>query len=325
MVVGMILDCQGRPVCCEMWPGNTTDVKTLIPIVDRLKRRFAIVRVCFVADRGMISQETVAELEKRNMDYILGARMRAQKEVSENVLTQAGSYDEITPERRVKKDPSPLKVKEVWVDKRRYVVCRNEEEARKDAHDREAIVTSLREALLQGAKSLVGNKGYRRYLSSGSEGPVFSIDEARIQADARYDGMWVLRTNTTLPTKDVALTYKQLWMVEEMFRSMKSLLTTRPIWHKCDEAIRGHVFCTYLALVLRKALEDRLEAAGVEVEWAQMIADLNRLSHVDFEKDGKRFRIRTQTSGCAGKVLQAVGVAVPSSVRLLAETPETAL
>jgi len=325
MVVGMILDGQGRPVCCEMWPGNTTDVKTLIPIVDRLKRRFAIVRVCFIADRGMISKETVAELEERNMEYILGARMRAQKEVSENVLTQAGSYDEITPERRVKKDPSPLKVKEVWVDKRRYVVCRNEEEARKDAHDREAIVTSLREALLQGAKSLVGNKGYRRYLSSGSEGPVFSIDEARIQADARYDGMWVLRTNTTLPTKDVALTYKQLWMVEEMFRSMKSLLTTRPIWHKCDETIRGHVFCTYLALVLRKALEDRLEAAGVEVEWAQMIADLNRLSHVDFEKDGKRFRIRTQTSGCAGKVLQAVGVAVPSSVRLLAETPETAL
>ena len=85
------------------------------------------------------------------------------------------------------------------------------------------------------------------------------------------------------------------------------------------------MFCTYLALVLRKALEDRLEAAGVEVEWEQMIADLNRLSHVDFEKDGKRFRIRTQTSGCAGKVLQAVGVAVPSSVRLLAETPETAL
>jgi len=325
MVVGMILDGQGRPVCCEMWPGNTTDVKTLIPIVDRLKRRFAIVRVCFVADRGMISKETIAELEKRNMEYILGARMRAQKEVSENVLTQPGSYDEITPARRFKKDPSPLKVKEVWVDKRRYVVCRNEEEARKDAHDREAIVTSLREALLQGAKSLVGNKGYRRYLSSDSEGPVFSIDEARIQAEARYDGMWVLRTNTTLPTNEVALTYKQLWMVEEMFRSMKSLLTTRPIWHKCDETIRGHVFCTYLALVLRKALEDRLEAAGVDVEWAQMIADLNRLSHVDFEKDGKRFRIRTQTSGCAGKVLQAVGVAAPPSVRLLAETPETAL
>ena len=79
----------------------------------------------------------------------------------------------------------------------------------------------------------------------------------------RDDGRWVLRTNTTLPAMAVALTYKQLWMVEEMFRSMKSLLTTRPIWHKCDETTRGHVLRTYLALVLREALEDRLEAAGV--------------------------------------------------------------
>ena len=320
MVVGMILDGDGRPVCCEMWPGNTTDVTTLLPVVDRLKRRFGIERICVVADRGMISNKTIAELEKRKLEYILGARMRSQKEVSEEVLTRAGRYHEVTPPRRFKKDPSPLKVKEVWVadevSERRYVVCRNEEEVRKDAHDREAIVAALREALRHGDKSLVGNKGYRRYLRT--IGPAFSVDEARITEEARYDGTWVLRTNTTLPTKDVALTYKRLWMVEEMFRSMKSLLTTRPIWHKCDETIRGHVFCTYLALVMRKALEDRLEAAGIDEAWARVLADLDRLTHVDVEKDGKRFRIRSHTSGCAGKVLQAIGVAAPPSVRLMA-------
>jgi len=285
MVVGMILDGQGRPVCCEMWPGNTTDVTTLIPVVDRLKRRFGIERVCVVADRGMISAKTIAALERRGLEYILGARMRTQKEVSEQVLG-------------------------------RYVVCRNEEEARKDAHDRAAIVAALRDALRRGTKSLVGNKGYRRYLRA--EGPRFSIDEDQIADEARYDGTWVLRTNSTLPTKDVALAYKQLWMVEEMFRSMKSLLTTRPIWHKCDEVIRGHVFCTYLALVLRKAMEDRLEAAGIGEEWARVLADLDRLTHVDVAKDGKRFRIRSSTSGCAGKVLQALGIAAPPSIRLIA-------
>ena len=98
---------------------------------------------------------------------------------------------------------------------------------------------------------------------------------------------------------------------------MKSLLTTRPIWHKCDETIRGHVFCTFLALVLRKALEDRLEAAGIDEEWVRVLADLDRFTHVDVEKEGKRFRIRSSTSGCAGKVLQAVGVAAPPSVRLI--------
>lgn len=319
MVVGMILDGQGRPVCCEMWPGNTTDVTTLIPVVDRLKRRFGIVRVCVIADRGMISEKTIAALEKRDLEYILGARMHAQKEVSEQVLGRAGRFHEVTPPRRSKKDPSPLKVKEVWVadesGERRYVVCQNDEEARKDAHDREAIVAALREALRHGEKSLVGNKGYRCYLRS--EGPAFSVDEERIAEEARYDGKWVLRTNTNLPTKDVALAYKQLWKVEEMFRSMKSLLTARPIWHKCDETIRGHVFCTYLALVLRKALEDRLEAAGIDEEWARVLADLDRLTHVDVEKEGKRFRIRSSTSGCAGKVLQAVGVAAPPSIRLI--------
>jgi hypothetical protein len=320
MVVGMILDGEGRPVCCEMWPGNTTDVTTLIPVVDRLKKRFRIVRVCVVADRGMISEKTIGELEKRNLEYILGARMRAQKEVSEDVLTRAGRYQEVTPPRRFKKDPSPLKVKEVWVadegSERRYVVCRNDEEARKDAHDREAIVEGLRDSLRRGGKSLVGNKGYRRYLRA--DGAVFTIDADRVAEEARYDGKWVLRTNTTLTAAQVALTYKRLWTVEEMFRSMKSLLTTRPIWHKCDETIRGHVFCTYLALVMRKALEDRLEAAGVDQEWAQVLADLGRLANVDVEKDGKRFRIRSSTSGCAGKVLQAVGVSAPPSVRLLA-------
>ena len=319
MVVGMILDGEGNPVCCEMWPGNTTDVTSLIPVVDRLKKRFGIVRVCVVADRGMISQKTLNALEERNLEYILGARMRKQKEVTEAVLTRAGRYHEVIPERRYKKDPSPLKVKQVWVadekSERRYVICRNEEEARKDAHDREAIVASLREALRRGEKSLVGNKGYRRYLKT--KGKAFSIDEDQIEREARYDGTWVLRTNTAIPTEDVALTYKRLWTVEEMFRSMKSLLTTRPIWHKCDETIRGHVFCTYLALVLRKALEDRLEAAGIDEEWAKVLADLDRLTHVDVEKHGKRFRIRSTTQGCAATVLRATGVAAPPTVTQL--------
>ncbi len=319
MVVGMILDGEGNPVCCEMWPGNTTDVTTLTPVVDRLKKRFGIVRVCVVADRGMISQKTLEALEERKLEYILGARMRKQKEVTEAVLTRAGRYHEVTPERRSRKDPSPLKVKEVWVadekSERRYVICRNEEEARKDAHDREAIVTSLREALRRGEKSLVGNKGYHRYLRT--KGKAFSVDEDQIEKEARYDGTWVLRTNTAIPTKDVALTYTRFWTVEEMFRSMKSLLTTRPIWHKCDGTIRGHVFCTYLALVLRKALEDRLAAAGIDEEWAKVLADLDRLTYVDVEKDGKQFRIRSTTLGCAGKVLQATGVAVPPTVTQL--------
>jgi hypothetical protein len=207
-----------------------------------------------------------------------------------------------------------LKVKEVWVGDHRYVVCLNEDEARKDAADREAIVAALREQLHSGDKSLVGNKGYRRYLGGG--GPDhFRIDEAKVAEDARYDGKWVLRTNTELDSADVALQYKQLWMVEQWFRSCKSLLQTRPIYHKCDETIRGHVFCSFLALVLRQELQSRLEERGHDLEWADVISDLDRLQMIEVEQDGKRFLLRSEVQGSCGKVFQAAGVAIPPTVQ----------
>ena len=321
MVVGAVLDGQGRPLCCELWPGNTTDVTTLIPVVDRLRSRFGVKRVCIVADRGMISQETIAALEdpQRGWQYILGARMRSQNEVKEDVLARGGRYRVVHPPRIQSDDPSPLKVKEVRVEGRRYIVCLNDDEARKDAADREAIVASLREQLRRGDKSLVGNKGYRRYLGGGGPGH-FEIDEARVAEDARYDGKWVLRTNTGLDAAEVALQYKQLILVEQWFRSCKTLLETRPIYHHCDETIRGHVFCSFLALLLRQELQSRLRKRGEQFEWADVISDLERLQRVEVEQAGKRFWLRTELKGTCGKVLQAAGVAAPPTVRQLAST-----
>jgi len=321
MVVGVVIASSGHPICCELWPGNTTDVQTLLPIVERLRKRFAIGEVCIVADRGMISKPTLEQLEARHWKYIFGARLRRQKEVSEEVLSRGGRYQVVHPKSRYSQDPSPLKVKEVWVEERRYIVCLNEDQRSKEALEREAIVRALREQLKRGDKSLVGNKGYRRYLKS--QGARFTIDEQKILEEARYDGKWVLRTNTDLTVAEVALKYKQLWMVEEIFRSAKSLLETRPIFHKCDDTIRGHVFCSFLALVLRKALQERLEASGEPLEWAEVIADLEALEDVEVVHQQKRFRLRTETKGTCGKVFQAVGVALPPTVRQLKEVART--
>jgi Transposase DDE domain len=314
MVVGLVLDQEGRPICCELWPGNTTDVTTLLPVVERLEKRFGIRRVCILADRGMIRAQTIEALEQRGWPYILGARMRSHKEVREQVLGHPGRYQVVHPRRAKTTDPSPLKVKEVWVDHRRYLVCLNEEQAKKDAADRQAILAALQGRLGKGSKALVGNRGFRRYLAVAGEG--FRIDEDKVRADARYDGKWVLRTNTDYEPAEVALAYKQLWMVEDLFRSMKSLLATRPIFHRRDETIRGHVFCSFLALLLRTELEDRLAARGLgELEWAHVIRDLDRLEQIELDKDGKRFVLRTAADGTAGKVFQAVGVALPPTVQ----------
>jgi len=316
MIVGAALDGEGRPICCELWPGNTTDVTTLLPVVDRLRQRFRIRRACIVADRGMIADEVVQELEDTGRPYILGARMRQQKEVRDQVLAATGRFRVVTGPRKLSTDPAPLKVKEVQVNGRRYVVCVNVEQVEHDRRQREQIVTALREQLRQGDRSLVGNKGYRRYLKIEGANH-FVVDEAKLREEARYDGTWVLRTNTELSTVDVALQYKKLWMVEQWFRSCKSLLETRPIYHHCDDTIRGHVFCSFLALVLRQELQARLEARGRYFEWADILRDLERVQYVEVAQEGRRFRLRSELQGTAGHVFQSVGVAVPPTVQEL--------
>jgi hypothetical protein len=314
MVVGMVLDLEGRPLCCEIWPGNTTDVKSLIPIVDRLRTRFHIGRVCIVADRGMISRDVIDEIETReDCWYILGVRMRAVKAMRDLLAADDGPYAEVFPRTGDTKRPAPLKVRAVTVEDRDDVLCLNEDEATKDRHDREAIVAALRDALHQGDTALVGNKGYRRYLKS--TGHRFDVDEAKVLADARYDGKWVLTTNTGLDAATTALAYKQLWMVESIFRSMKRVLETRPVYHTCDETIRGHVFCSFLALVLRKELEDRLAARRWKLEWHDIIQDLDHLEDTTVTVDGKGYVIRTDPKGTVGKVFQASGAALPPVVR----------
>ena len=103
----------------------------------------------------------------------------------------------------------------------------------------------------KGDKSLVGNKGYRRFLRN-PQGEGFAIDRERIEEDAKFDGVFVLRTNSNLSALEAMLVYKQLWTVERTFRTTKCLLETRPIYHKLDETIRGHVACSFLALLLKK-------------------------------------------------------------------------
>ena len=311
MVVGIVLDQNSNPICSELWPGNTADVKSLVPIVERLKSRFGIASVCIVADRGMISAATLAEVEKRDWKYILGVRMRSSSE-AKAVVARAGRYAEVHPKSDDRDDPSPLEVKEVRVDDTRYIVCRNVDQAKKDRLDREAVIASLNQALKKGDKSLVGNKGYRKFLRGGKQ---FTVDENKIKEEARYDGKWVLTTNTSLPAAEVALQYKQLWMVENVFRSMKSLLDTRPVFHRLDETIRGHVFCSFLALLLRRELDDRLRNRKWKLEWNDVIRDLDNLVEMEIAINGKGYAFRGQTSGVANKVFQACGVALPPTLR----------
>lgn len=299
MIVGAVIDSTGRPISCPMWPGNTADIKTLMPVVTGLRERFGIKDIIVVADKGVISEGTMEEFEHSKVGYILGTKMRKDK-VSLKALARAGRYREVK---------GNLKVKEVVVDGRRYVVCLNPEEAERDKKEREAIVESLREKLKEGAKALIGNRGYRRYLKIAKTS--VEIDEQRVKGEERFDGKYVLRTNTNLPVGEIALRYKELWQVERVFRELKNILGVRPVYHKYDLTIKGHVFCSFLALVMMKELIGRLD---FKAEWDEIRQDIDALYEVEIEHEGKKYLLRSPLQGMCGKVFKAVGVGIPPSV-----------
>jgi hypothetical protein len=306
LVLCVAVDRHGWPVAWEVFPGQTADKAALVEVIAVLRQRLQIRRVIVVADRGMISQGTLsllAEDEQAPFDYILGCRMRRQKEVNEEVLGRAGRYEPVADN---------LEVKEVWVENRRYIVCRNPEEAEKDALARQAILDHLTAAIEQGAKKLVGNTGYRRFLTV--ERGALRINQAAVEVDVRLDGKFVLRTNTALPAAEVAQTYKSLWRVERTFREQKSTLEVRPLYHHRDDTSIGHIVASFLALRLEVDLQRRMDEKGVTVSWPQLMQDLAQVRAVHMELDGQPWRIRTNLAGQAYEVFRAAGLRPPSRV-----------
>ena len=228
------------------------------------------------------------------------------------MLSRGGRYH------AVDSDSRGLKVKEVMHEGRRYIVCLNELQAKRESGEREAIIESLQLKLRRGDKCLIGNKGCRKYLKC-KDGNHFCIDSEKIKEEKRYDGKWVLTAGRDdICAEDAARQYKLLRMVENVFRTMKSTLETRPIYHKTDESIRGHVFCSFLALLLRREPEHRLEEKwGTVPEWNNILHDIAAVEEATAEISGKKIIFRSELKGWAGKIFQAAGAAVPPAVRFV--------
>ena len=178
---------------------------------------------------------------------------------------------------------------------------------------RGAIIQGLEDKLKGGSKSLIGNKGYRKYLKVAKG--TLQIDQDKIKEEMRFDGKWVLTSNMDMSAEQIALKYKELWMVESVFRQVKSILETRPIYHKTDETIRGHVFCSFLALVLRKELDRHLEISGMNHEWFDIKQDLNNLREITIDDGGKEVTIRTEARGVCSSVFRSLGMALPPTIQ----------
>jgi len=279
------------------------EVDTVRHVMGKVREQFLLGRVILVADRGMVSEKLLREIEESGLEYIVGVRMRKLKAAQE-VLSRPGRYRKVA---------SNLWVKEVLYQGGRYIVCSNPEEKERDRQTREQVVARLKEKLGSGeVKQLIGNSAYRRYLKL--EGTKASVAEEVLKEEARYDGKYVLRTNCSLSPEEVAEAYKSLWQVERTFRELKSGLDLRPIYHRTEKRVRGHVMVCFLALVLEMALRRKIKALGEDISYDELLFDLSQLKAVELCVDGCRYLARTELTGRAEVVFRAVGVRPPLHV-----------
>jgi hypothetical protein len=305
LVIGLLMTSDGIPVGHEVFPGNCADVEAFAEMLAALRRRFAIRQACIVADRGMVSETTLAALEKAGYTYIVGVRMRRLK-AARTVLARAGRYHVVS---------ANLHVKNVVHAGQRYVVCYNPQQAARDQRARREMVAKLEGLLAKGAtRTLVGNRGYRRFLHI--EHDAVAIDDGALAAAERYDGRFVLRTNRNdLSAAEVAQAYKSLWRVERAFRELKSGLDIRPMFHWTESRVLGHVFVCFMALVMETQLLRALRSRGCKSPYRKVMTELGEVRAINLEVEGTRYLVRTDLSPDAYAAFQAVGARPPGQVQ----------
>lgn len=258
----------------------------------------------------MVSVDNLVELEEAGLEYIVGIPLRRYVDIREEVLSDPSPFQEVAPN---------LGIKEVIHSGLRYIVCQNPQQAERDRKARQAMVERLQKILSsQGPKALVGNRGYGRFLKMDRKGT--RIDPNKIASEAQFDGMFVLLTNSGLPTHQVATSYKNLWQVERAFSDLKSILEVRPVFHRNKRRITGHIFCNFLALYLKIALQKALEAKGLKLAWDEVLGDLKAIKAVKLRLNGSSYLLRTDFRGIAHKVFQAVGAKPPPTLKDLKDT-----
>lgn len=251
VVVGMAVTRDGYPVKSWVFPGNRADVETVEGVKAAL-RGWRLNRCIFVTDGGMVSEANLERLRRGGGRYIVAMPCRNGTEVVAEVISHPGRYEKIRDN---------LEVKEARIGPRRYVVCYNPLEAERQRQHREEVVLELGEQLRtlrahpKRACQLLSSRRYGPYLRRLQNGEL-RLSRKAIREKEKRDGLWVIHTNDEeLSAEDLALAYKQLVRVEETWKTMKSVIEIRPVFHRSEGRIKAHVFLCVLALLLERVAE----------------------------------------------------------------------
>jgi hypothetical protein len=311
VVVGMAVTRNGIPVRVWSWPGNTGDQDLIRQVRDDL-RQWSLSRVVWVADRGFSSKENRRALMAGGGGYIIGEKLRTGSPEVQAALSRQGRYATV-------KDNMQVKEVNIGTDDR-FVLCFNPDQATRDAAIRDQLVAQLDEAITgtdpltaTDRAKLVGTlsskPGLKRFLRTTTSG-LLRIDKAKIKAEARLDGKYLLRSSDPhLSAEDIALGYKQLLEVERGWRDMKQIIDLRPVYHRREDRIRAHILLCWLALLLIRVAET---ISGTT--WNRLRSELQRIHAVTFTGPAGTFRQTTELTKPQRDLLTALELAPPKKI-----------
>jgi transposase len=321
IVIGLAVTKEGIPVKCWIMPGNTSDMKTVEMVKNDLLG-WKLSRCVWVMDRGMSSEENRLILQKAGGHYIIGEKLRDSQEVHKEVLAKRGRFTAIREN---------LEIKEVVVGdgerRRRFILVHNPDEARKDKATREKTLKKIAETLKsikeqkgqchkKNVCALLSHRTMGRYLRQLKTGAI-KIDKGKIKEETHLDGKYIISTSDdTLTPEDVALGYKQLMEVERAFRTLKTTLDLRPVYHRKDERIQAHVFLCFLALLLVRIAERK-----TKMTWDRIKDQIERLHLGEFfSKDGRVLQ-PTELTTEQLNILKQLKISPPQRIRHIQMTP----
>lgn len=269
IMIGLLVSNHGYPIGYQIFEGNTSETKTLIPVLEAFQKKFNIERPIIIADAALLSQSNINALNENQYEYILGGRIKNE---TEKIKAKIIALD-------VKED----KPKELKTKNGRLIISYSSKRAHNDKKNRDKGLKRLEKRVASGKlnKDHINNRGYNKYLRLSGEIKV-TVDYEKYNADNVWDGLKGYVTNTHLKRKDVIGNYSQLWQVEKAFRISKTDLRIRPIYHRLKERIEAHICVCFTAYALYKELERVLKLNNINLspeKAIEQIKDIRQLRY----------------------------------------------
>jgi transposase len=317
VVMGLFTDMKGKPIGYELFPGNTFDGKTMVEALKILKERFCIRKVIIVADKGLNSKNNFHLIREAGYEYIVSARIKSMSADLKNKLFNESGYEMVCDENaevvfKHKTENYAVQytdeegVEHQWTDK--ILFTWSAKRAVKSRKDRQRQVEKAQK-FLDSKSSLNDQKGMKRYLIK-ERSKVIGLNEAKIDSDAQWDGYYGIQfSNPKLKNDEVLSAYHQLWRIEQSFRIMKTTLKTRPIFHWTKSRIEGHFMLCFIAFLLERNLEIKLNEKGLCLSADVIKETLYKLQLSKIKFRDKYYLMKGANGPYGAKVLRALNIA----------------